>query len=158
MRAMRPRPAALAAGLAEIEKERAELLAKAAGKRDQKDGRARQLLARMPDMVSGYRAQVQRAIAVLAKSEAVEDGRESMLRLLEDGRITLAPNPPHTAVAGPVYLKKLGEHVLELAGLQRRRRNLQENQPPGQYHPGLAASPIGKNGKTPCRRKGPYSR
>jgi hypothetical protein len=63
------RPAALAAGLAEIEKERAELLAKAAGKRDQKDGRARQLLARMPELVRGYGAQVQRAIAVLAKPE-----------------------------------------------------------------------------------------
>ena len=120
LRAMGLLPAALAAGLAEIEKEHAELLAKAAGRRDQKDGRARQLLARMPDLVRGYRAQVQRAIAVLAKPEAVEDSRESMRRLLEDGRITLAPNPSHTAVAGPVYLKELGEHVLELAGLQRR--------------------------------------
>jgi hypothetical protein len=59
----------------------------------------------MPDLVRGYRAQVQRAIAVLAKPEAVEDGRESMRRLLEDGRITLAPNPSHTAVAGPVYFE-----------------------------------------------------
>jgi hypothetical protein len=74
----------------------------------------------MPDLVRAYRAQVQRAIAVLAKPEAVEDGREAMRRMLEDGRITLAPNPSHTAVAGPVYLKELGEHVLELAGLQRR--------------------------------------
>jgi hypothetical protein len=74
----------------------------------------------MPDLVRGYRAQVQRAIAVLAKPEAVEDGRESMRRLLEDGRITLARNSSHTSVAGPVYLKELGEHVLELAGLQRR--------------------------------------
>jgi len=83
LRAMGRLPAALAADLAEIEKEHAELLAKAAGKRDQKDG------------------------------------RESMRRLLEDGRITLAPNPSHTALAGPVYSKELGEHVLELAGLQR---------------------------------------
>ncbi|MDB6015062.1 MAG: hypothetical protein JWL65_7312 [Gammaproteobacteria bacterium] len=55
VRAMGLRPAALAAGLAEIDKERAELLAKAGGKRDQKDGRARQLLARMPDLVRAYR-------------------------------------------------------------------------------------------------------
>jgi hypothetical protein len=120
VRAMGLRPAALAAGLAEIEKERAELLAKAGGKRDQKDGRARQLLARMPDLVRAYRAQVQRAIAVLTKPEAVDTGREAMRRMLEEGRITLAPNPSFTAVAGPVYLKELGEHVLELAGLQRR--------------------------------------
>jgi len=62
---------------------------------------------------------VQRAIAVLAKPEAVDDDHELMRRMLEDGRITLVPNPSHTAVAGPVYLKELGEHVLELAGLQR---------------------------------------
>jgi hypothetical protein len=110
----------LAAGLAEIEKERTELLAKAAGRRDQKESRARQLLARMPELVRVYRTQVQRAIAVLAKPEAVEDARESTRRRLVDGRITLAPSPERTAVAGPVQLKELGEHTLELAGWQRR--------------------------------------
>jgi hypothetical protein len=42
LRKMAPRPAALAAAIEEIESERAELLAKAAGKRDQCESRARQ--------------------------------------------------------------------------------------------------------------------
>ena len=59
---------ALAAGLAEIEKERAGLLAKAASKRDHKDGRARQLLGKMPELVRAYRARVPRLMEFFWRS------------------------------------------------------------------------------------------
>ncbi len=124
LRGMPLRPAALAAAIAEIEKERAELLAKAAGKRDQRESRARQLLARLPDIVRAYRQQLQRAMKVLADDRLVHDARELARGLLADGQIVLAPTPDHTAVTGPVRLVGLGEHVLELAGWQRRQRAL----------------------------------
>jgi hypothetical protein len=119
LRGMSLRPGALAAGLAEIEKERQELLTRAVGKRDRSEGRARQLLERMPEIVAGYRAQVQRALTLLAKPEVVEVAREATRRMLENGRITLAPNAQRTAVTGPVLLRGLGEQMVEMAGLQR---------------------------------------
>jgi site-specific DNA recombinase len=120
LRGLGLRPTVLASALAEIEQERAALVAKANGKHDKKEGRARQLLARMPELAKIYRTKVERALLVVAKPEHVEDARESTRRLLRDGRITLSPNATHTGVTGPVDLKSLGEHVLELAGLQRR--------------------------------------
>ncbi len=116
------RPAAMTAAVAEIEKERAELLAKASGKRDQHESRARQMLARLPELVERYRQQIQQAITVLADENVVHGAREETRRLLVGGRITLAPNTAHTAVTGPVQLVGLGEHVLQLAGWQRQRR------------------------------------
>jgi hypothetical protein len=131
LRKMALRPAALAAAIDEIEKERAELLAKAAGKRDRREGRARQLLARMPELVAAYRGQIQQALKVLADDRAVHTAREATRRLLADGRITLSPTPDRTAVTGPVQLVGLGEHMLELAGWQRKPRGLGAWKPSG---------------------------
>lgn len=122
LRGLGLRPAALAAGLAEIDAERVQLLAKANGKRERHESRARQLMARMPELVKGYRAQVQRALTVVAKPQHVEDAREAMRCLLVDGRITVTPNETHTAVTGPVHFKSLGDHMLELAGVARQVR------------------------------------
>jgi hypothetical protein len=93
LRALPLRPAALAAGIAEIEKERTALLAKATGKKDQRDSRARQLLARLPDLLRAYRQQIQEALKVLADEKRVHDARELTRGLLADGRIVLAPHP-----------------------------------------------------------------
>jgi site-specific DNA recombinase len=131
LRKMPLRPAALEAAIAEVEKERAEVLAKASGKRDQRDGRARQLLARLPDIVSAYIGQVRQGLRVLSDPKSVHDAREATRRLLREGQIVLAPNADHTAVTGPVQLVDLGEHLLELAGWQRRQRGLSERKPSG---------------------------
>jgi site-specific DNA recombinase len=124
LRALPLRPAALAAAIAEIEKERAELLARAIGKKDQRDSRARQLLARLPGIVRAYRQQLQQALRVLADEKRVHDARELTRGLLADGRMVLAPTPDRTAVTGPVRLVALGDHMLELAGWQRRAGGL----------------------------------
>jgi hypothetical protein len=118
------RPAAMAAAIAEIEKERAELVAKASGKQDQRENRARKLLARMPEIVAAYRGQLQQALRLLADERAVHTAREATRRLLVGGRITLGPTPAHNAVTGPVHLVGLGNHMLELAGWQRQTRAL----------------------------------
>jgi DNA invertase Pin-like site-specific DNA recombinase len=131
LRKMPLRPAAMAAAVEEIEKERAQLLARATGKQDQREGRARKLLARMPEIVAAYRGQLQHALGVLADDRVVHDAREATRRLLVGGRITLRPTPAHTAVTGPVHLVGLGEHVLELAGWQRQTRALNGCKPSG---------------------------
>ena len=79
---MPQRPAAFAAAIAEIEKERAELLAEAAGQCDQREGRTRQPLARIPKTVAEYRGYIQHAISVLADDNAVNIAREATRRLL----------------------------------------------------------------------------
>lgn len=120
LRKLKLRPAALAAGLAAIEQERQELQARAAGRRDGKAQRARQLLARMPELAERYRRLMGEAVKALAREDAVHDAREATRRLLADGCIRLAPNATGTAVTGPVHLRQLGEHVLEMAGMARR--------------------------------------
>ena len=122
LRRMGLRPAALAAGLAEIDDERQQLIAKAAGRLTQKETFARRLMANMADIASTYHGQIQQALKVLAQPDSVEDGREAVRGLLEDGRITLVPNASRTGVLGPVHLQELGNHVLELAGWQRQKR------------------------------------
>lgn len=64
---------------------------------------------------------MQRALALLAKPEVVEDARESTRRMLRDGRITLAPTADRTVFAGLVNLRGLYEKMLEIAGFQRRK-------------------------------------
>ena len=120
MRRMNLRPSALAASLAEIEGERQEIMARATRGRTGAENRARQLLSRLPEIVSAYRRQVENAVKVLARVEVVEDAREATRRLLVEGRIILAPNLDRTAVAGPVHFKTLGAHVLETAGWTRK--------------------------------------
>lgn len=93
LHAMPLRPAALAAAIAEIESERSEVLAKATGKRDRRENRTRQLLARLPDIVRAYRQQLQRAVKVLADDRLVHDARELARGLLVDRQIVLAPQP-----------------------------------------------------------------
>jgi len=119
LRKMHLRPAALAAGLADIAQERQGLMAKAEGKRNGKATRARQLLARLPELADRYRKLMEDAVKAFARDEAVHDGREAMRRLLEDGCVRLAPNRQRTAVTGPVHLRQLGDHALAVAGLQR---------------------------------------
>jgi site-specific DNA recombinase len=122
LRKMRLRPAAMAAAVEEIERERAELLAKAVGRQDKRQSRAKAMLARLPEIVTEYRHQISEAIKVLTDERVVDDAREATRRLLADGRIVLAPTPTRTAVTGPVQLVGLGAHVLQLAGWQRQAR------------------------------------
>jgi hypothetical protein len=122
LRKMRLRPAAMAAAVEEIERERAELLARAAGKQDKRDSRVKIMLARLPEIVSEYKAQIANALKTLADERVVDDAREATRRLLVDGRIVLAPTAARTAVTGPVELIGLGRHALQLAGWQRQPR------------------------------------
>ena len=78
----------------------------------------------MAQLVAAYRTQIQQALKALADDKVVHDAREATRRLMVDGRIVLAPTPDHTAVTGPVRLVGLGDHVLELAGWQRKRLDL----------------------------------
>jgi hypothetical protein len=76
----------------------------------------------MPEIVDRYRDLIGQAVRVLADDKAVHDAREATRRLLVGGHIVLAPNPAHTAVAGPVHLVGLGNHLLQLSGWQRQTR------------------------------------
>jgi DNA invertase Pin-like site-specific DNA recombinase len=122
LRKMRLRPAAMAAAVEEIERERAELLARAVGKQDKRESRAKAMLARLPEIVTQYKDQIRDALKTLTDERVVDDAREATRRLLIDGRIVLAPTPTRTAVTGPVQLVGLGAHVLQLAGWQRQAR------------------------------------
>ena len=73
-------------------------------------------------MVKDYRALMQQATKALTGRDMVESARDIPRRQLDEGRITLAPNANHTGVAGPVQLRELRNHVLELAGWQREIR------------------------------------
>ena len=117
---MNLRPAAIAAGLAAIEKERAELLARARGNRGASGNRAQRLLSRLPEIVSEYRKLVRNGIKSLASVEAVEAARQATRELLVDGQIVLTPSADGTQIGGDVRFLELGEHVLTLAGLPRR--------------------------------------
>ncbi|HEV2269993.1 MAG TPA: hypothetical protein VGR92_11075 [Steroidobacteraceae bacterium] len=74
----------------------------------------------MPELAERYRRLIAGAITVLAREDVVQDARDAMRRLLADGCIRLGPNAGATAVTGPVHLRQLGDHVLELAGMARR--------------------------------------
>jgi hypothetical protein len=82
------------------------------------------MLASMPEIVAGYRGQIQRALKLLTDDKLVHDAREATRRLLAEGRITLSPKPDRTAVTDPVQLVGLGEHMLGLAGWQRKSTDL----------------------------------
>jgi site-specific DNA recombinase len=130
LRKMNLRPAALAAAIEEIEKEKAALVAKASGRKGQQQGRARQLLAKLPEIVKAHKVAIQNALKVLARPDVVDDARSITRRLLEDGRITLAPDANRSVVSGPMRLKELGQHVLELAGFQRGLRLTEQSVSP----------------------------
>jgi hypothetical protein len=119
VRSMDLRPATIAAELAAIERERAELLARARGNRGAGGTRARRLIARLPEIVEAYRKLVQAGIKSLASIEAVEEVHQATRELLVDGHIVLAPSPDRTHVVGDVRWVELGEHVLTLAGFAR---------------------------------------
>src|ERR1700687_836455 len=55
------------------------------------------MLASMPEIVAGYRGQIQRALKLLTDDKLVHDAREATRRLLAEGRITLSPKPDRTA-------------------------------------------------------------
>jgi hypothetical protein len=78
------------------------------------------LLAKIPAMVEDYRKTVEAGLKVLAEPKNVSAAREMVRRLLVDGKIVLTPNEAHTAIAGRVHFRSLGDHVLELAGLRRK--------------------------------------
>lgn len=98
------RPTALAAAIAEIEKEHDELLAKATGKREMRDSRARKLLGNMPEIVRAYRQQLQQAMKVMADLRLVHDarGRETKFRLhpfLKTALLTSIARPDLPAIS-----------------------------------------------------------
>jgi hypothetical protein len=119
-------PSAVSAALAEIERKRAELLTQASERRPASERRALSVLARLPEIVDGYRKRIEHGIKVLARPEVVADASEALRRLLVDGRITLAPNADRTAVVGPVHFLELGDHVLQLAGWQQNCSEIKE--------------------------------
>ncbi len=120
LRRMNLSPTAVNAAIAAIERERAELVAGARGNRGVQESRARRLLARLPEIVEEYRGLIRHGIESLAQQDAVEEAREATRKLPVDGRMVLAASVDRTQVTGPVHFKELGEHVLELAGWQRR--------------------------------------
>ncbi|MGC2461200.1 MAG: recombinase family protein, partial [Steroidobacteraceae bacterium] len=122
LRRMKLRTAALAAGLAEIEAERAAITAAATQVRDLREGRAQRLLQRVPQIVADYRNMVGAGIKSLADPDRVAEASEWLRRNLEDGRITLAQNGTGTGLVGPVHFRDFGNHLLELAGLARQLR------------------------------------
>jgi site-specific DNA recombinase len=116
------RPSMIAAGLTEIQAERAALLLRASEGRGHCESRARALLARLPAIVAAYRNQISRGVKALSEQTAIADARQAVRGLLKDGQIVLVPNSDGDGVEGPVRFKQIGEHVLELSGLKRRRR------------------------------------
>jgi hypothetical protein len=102
---MRLRPAAIAAGLAAIEKERADLQARARGNPGASGTRARRLLSRLPEIVSEYRKLVRNGIKSLAKRWRRP---AKPPELLIDGQIVLKPTLDRTQVAGDVRFLDLG--------------------------------------------------
>jgi hypothetical protein len=61
---------------------------------------------------------------ILAKLDQIADARIAKYRLLEDGKIILKANAEGTAVRGEIKFRELGEYVFEIAGLQRRRKDV----------------------------------
>jgi DNA invertase Pin-like site-specific DNA recombinase len=115
-------PAAREAAIAELERERAEALAAAAGIGQEKVSRARQLLDRLPEFADSYKKHLQTALDVLASPAHVEEARNATKALIDNGYIELRPAADHRAVEGPVNLLGLGSHVLQLAGAPRALR------------------------------------
>ena len=113
-------PTAVNAAFAAIDRERAELVAGARDNRGVQENRARLTLGRLPETVEEYRYLIRHETKSLAQLDAVEQVREATRKLLVDGRIVLAPSVDRTQMTGSVHFKELGEHVLELAGWQRR--------------------------------------
>jgi hypothetical protein len=126
LRGMDLPPSAITAALAELQRQREALLAQASGRCPANERRAEHLLARLPAIVDEYKKQVQQAVKVLAKPQVVAEASEAVRRLLADGSITLAPNADRTGVVGPVHFRELGDHVLQLAGWQRNRRDIND--------------------------------
>ena len=126
IRGMPLHEAAREAALAAIQREKAEIIAFASGKRPAAENRARRLLARLPDVVEAHKRLVSDALKTLTRPDIIAAAAEATRRLLEDGKIVLVPNADHSGVIGPIHLKGLGDHVLEAVGWRRKRNEIKE--------------------------------
>jgi len=117
-------PAAMAAAVDAIETERAALIAARTGSRSANGSRVKKLMARIPQIMERYVTKLDEGARALSNQGAVADAREAARNLLLTGSIVLKPMTRDgvAGVSGLVELKGLGEHLLELAGLQRIQR------------------------------------
>lgn len=123
LRTMGLRPAALAAAVAEVEAERAELIKRATVKADPAEGRAKKLLTRLPAIIDAYRRQVKKALTPIPATADVHTARATMRQLLVDGQIRLKPTASKDGVCGTVGLVRLSDYVLEMSGMLRKSRD-----------------------------------
>ena len=114
--------AAMAAALAAIDRERADILERANESRTRPQRRAERLIARLPIIVGEMRELIGTGIRSLSTPERITTAREATRKLLEGGKIAVKPNGDHTAVVGEVSFEALGTHLLEIAGIRREQR------------------------------------
>ena len=124
LRAMNLPEAALSAALAALERERQEIASRATPSGTEKLQRVRQLYEAIPRIVGEYKNGIQAGVFPLAEPQVVAAAREAVRRLLVGGKIVLSPDPAHTALTGVVRFVDLGHHLLELAGMRRKIRDL----------------------------------
>jgi site-specific DNA recombinase len=110
-------PAALSAALRALDDERAALRERATPRRGLKALRAEDLIDRV---VATYRKKIQAGIQTLADPQVIVAARETVRRLLEDGKIVLSPTPDHTALTGVARFVELGPHLVEVVGGRRK--------------------------------------
>lgn len=80
-------------------------------------------MERLPSLVAGYHKTIERGLKTLTDPAAVAQAREALRTLIVDAEIQLQPNDDHTAAVGELHLVDLGEHVMQLAGSQRKPGN-----------------------------------
>jgi hypothetical protein len=88
---------------------------------ERRQQRTQQLMDRLPALVGGYERIIERGLKQLTDPVAISQARDALKTLIVGGRLALQPNGDHTKVIGTLRLVDLGEHALQLAGLQRRR-------------------------------------
>jgi hypothetical protein len=113
---------AMAAAVAAIEHERAEILERATESRTRPQRRAERLIARLPLIVAEMRGLIGTGVRSLSTPARIAAAREATRKLLEGGQIVVKPNADHTAIAGEVSFAALGSHLLELARVRREMR------------------------------------
>ena len=77
-------------------------------------------MERLPSLVAGYHKTIERGLKALTDPAAVAQAREALRTPIVDTEIRLQPNDDHTVAVGELHLVDLGEHVMQLAGSQRR--------------------------------------
>lgn len=77
-------------------------------------------MERLPLLVAWYHKTIERGLKALTDPAAVAQAREALRTLIVDAETRLQPNDDHTAAVGELHRLDLGEHVMQLAGLQRK--------------------------------------